>query len=86
MLPYPMVMARGFESKQVEEQQSMAQAKSSEAAKQALTPEQQARMREKASLEMMRAKIQNDILAATSDRHRAMLQMALKDIEQKLQS
>jgi hypothetical protein len=78
-------MARGFESKQVEEQQSMAQSAATPK-REPLTPEQQARMREKTSLEMMRTKIQNDISASTNERHRAMLQMALKDIEQKLQS
>ncbi|MCU1306542.1 MAG: hypothetical protein JWN45_1237 [Acidobacteriaceae bacterium] len=77
-------MARGFESKQVEEQQSMAQAKSSDSQKQALTPEEKARMQQKASLELMRTKIVNDLAASTNERHRAMLELALKDVEEKL--
>ncbi|MCU1311519.1 MAG: hypothetical protein JWO20_2644 [Candidatus Angelobacter sp.] len=79
-------MARGFESKQVEEQQSAALASSSDSQKQALSPEEKKRMQQNASLELMRAKIVNDIAASTNERRRAMLEMALKDIEQKLQS
>jgi hypothetical protein len=77
-------MARGFESKQVEEQQSMAQRESVDEQKQPLTPEEKARMREKASLELMRTKIQNDIAASTNERYRAMLELALRDVEEKL--
>ncbi|MCU1286978.1 MAG: hypothetical protein JWO13_3328 [Acidobacteriales bacterium] len=77
-------MARGFESKQVEEQQSAAQRKTVDPEKQNLSPEDRARMRQKASLELVRAKIVNDLAASTSERHKAMLEMALKDIEQKL--
>jgi hypothetical protein len=77
-------MARGFESKQVEEQQSAAQRDSVDGQKQPLTPEEQARMREKANLELMRTKILNDLAASTNERHRAMLEMALRDVEEKL--
>ena len=78
-------MARGFESKQVEEQQSMAQSAATPK-KEPLTPEQQARQRERANLELARTKIQNDIVASTNERHRAMLELALKDIDEKLRS
>jgi hypothetical protein len=78
-------MARGFESKQVEEQQSMAQSAAT-TKKEPLTPEQQARQRERDGLELARAKIQNDLTASTNERHRAMLEMALKDVEEKLRS
>ena len=78
-------MARGFESKQVEEQQSMAQ-NAATPKKEPLTPEQQVRQRERANLELARTKLQNDLAASTNERHRAMLEMALKDIEEKLRA
>jgi hypothetical protein len=77
-------MARGFESKQVEEQQSAAQAESSDGQKQPLSEEEKARMRQKASLELMRTKIVIDLAASTNERHRAMLELALRDVEEKL--
>jgi hypothetical protein len=77
-------MARGFESKQVEEQQSAAQRESVDGQKQPLTPEQQERKRQRDGLELVRAKIQNDLAASTNERHKAMLEMALKDVEGKL--
>ena len=78
-------MARGFESKQVEEQQGLAQSESDgRSGKQPLTPEQQERKRQRDGLELARARIQNDLAASTNERHRAMLEMALKDVEEKL--
>jgi hypothetical protein len=77
-------MARGFESKQVEEQQSAAQTESADGQKQPLTPEQKERKRQRDGLELARAKIQNDLAACTNERHKAMLEMALKDLEEKL--
>lgn len=77
-------MARGFDSKQVEEQQSLAQADKPKGSKEQLTPEQQSAKRERANLELARTKIQNDLAASTNERHKAMLEAALKDIEKKM--
>lgn len=79
-------MARGFDSKSVEEQQSMAQDKSPKEPKPQLTPEQQAAKRERANLELARTKLQNDFAASSNERHRAMIEAALKDVEKKLGS
>jgi hypothetical protein len=77
-------MARGFDSKSVEEQQSLAQDRSQKEPKEQLTLEQQAAKRDRANLELARTKLQNDLAASTNDRHRAMIQAALHDVEKKL--
>lgn len=77
-------MARGFDSKSVEEQQSMALDKAPKPPKEQLTPEQQAAKRERANLELVRTKLQNDLAASTNDRHRAIIEVALKDVGKKL--
>lgn len=77
-------MARGFDSKQVEEQQSMAQAYKPQGDKETLTPEQQAAKRERANLELVRTRLKNDLATSSSERHRAMLEAALRDVEKKL--
>jgi hypothetical protein len=79
-------MARGFDSKSVEEQQSMAQDKAPKSNKEQLTPEQQAAKRGRANLELLHKKLQNDLTAATNERHRAMIEAALKDVEKRLGS
>ena len=79
-----MGMARGFDSKSVEEQQSMAQDQDPKPAREQLTPEQQVARRERANLELARTKLQNDLAASTNERHKAMLEAALKDVEKKL--
>jgi len=75
-------MARGFDSKNVEEQQSMAFAAKKEGKR--LDPAAQQKLRERASLELQRAKLKADIAASTSERHRQMLEAALADIEKRL--
>lgn len=79
-------MARGFDSKSVEEQQSMAQDKAPKPPREQVTPEQQAAKRERANLELLRKKLQNDLASATNERHRAMIEAALKDVEGKISS
>ena len=77
-------MARGFESKQVEEQQSAAQRRETNEGREQLTAEQQKAKRERTDLELVRSKLQSDLAASTNERHRSMLVMALKDVEKKL--
>ena len=76
-------MARGFDSKNVEEQQSMAD-RAPKPHKEQLSLEQQAAKRERANLELLRTKLQNDLAAATSERHKAMIEAALNDVDKKL--
>ena len=40
--------------------------------------------RERASLELARTKLQNDLAASTNERHRQMIEAALQDLEKKL--
>ena len=79
-------MARGFDSKCVEEQQSLSLVEKPKKSQETLTATQQAAKRDRANLELARTKLQNDLAAASSDRHRAMIEAALKDVEKKLGS
>jgi hypothetical protein len=79
-------MARGFDSKSVEEQQSLSLVEKPKRPKEILSSDQQAAKRERANLELARTKLQNDLAAASNDRHRAMIKAALKDVEKKLAS
>jgi hypothetical protein len=79
-------MARGFDSKSVEEQQSLSLVEKPKKPKETLGTDQQAVKRERANLELSRTKLQNDLVAASNDRHRAMIEAALKDVEKKLTS
>ena len=75
-------MARGFDSKNVEEQQSMAFAAKKEGRK--LDAAEQQKLRDRANLELQRSKLKADIAASPSERHRQMLESALADIEKRL--
>jgi hypothetical protein len=77
-------MARGFDSKSVEEQQSMALAEKAKKPKETLSPEQQAAKRQRANLELQKKKLQGDLASATNERHKAMIEAALKDVEAKI--
>lgn len=73
-------MARGWESKSVEQQQEEA---SSEHARKAapLTPEQVGRRHRLDTLELSRKRILQQLEAATNPRHRQMLAAALADLD-----
>ena len=77
-------MARGFDSKSVEEQQSEALRNEPRPDGARLTPEEIERKRKRASMELVLTKIRNDLQNCTEPRHRQMLELALKDIEKKL--
>ena len=64
----------------------MAQDRAPKPPKEQLTPEQQAAKRERANLELVRKKLQNDLATAASGRHKAMIESALKDVMEKLGS
>ncbi len=76
-------MARGWESKSVEAQQADA-ANVTSTAKQRLTPEQAARVREKENLTLARNRILRQLESASSQRYCALLEQTLRDLDNKL--
>jgi len=76
-------MARGWESKSVEEQQSEASERSKKP-RQMLTPEAAARQRERETLRLSRQRVLQQLERAQHPRHRSLLQDELADLDQKL--
>jgi FtsZ-binding cell division protein ZapB len=77
-------MARGWNSKAVEEQMNIAESKEAESEIPQLTHEQQERLRERESLELSRARVQQKLAAATHPHYRTSLQAALGYLEEKI--
>lgn len=77
-------MARGWESKEVESQIEAAEQRRSRPAPEMRTEAQLAAEARKSALEWERTRIQNEIAAARHPRHRAMLESALRHLEQQL--
>ncbi len=77
-------MARGWESKSVEDQQAQAAEDAGKKSKQA-TPEELAARKRVAELGLMKKKLQHDLEAATNPRHREMLEKALSDLDRQIQ-
>lgn len=75
-------MARGWESKSVEEQQSAAVSQTE--SKQRLTPEQLARRQQKDSIHLSRKRILQQLESVQNPRHRQMLESALADLDDRL--
>ena len=73
-------MARGWESKSVEQQQEEATSESARK-RELLTPEQVGHRRRLATLELSRKRILHQLEAASSPRHRQMLEAALADLD-----
>ena len=73
-------MARGWESKSVEQQQEEASSEHTRKSE-PLTPEQVGRRRRLATLELSRKRILHELEAATNPRHRQMLAAALADLD-----
>jgi hypothetical protein len=76
-------MARGFESKMVEFQQEEAQRRKTGSA---LTPEEQARIAKRRSLELARTRAAADLDRATAPAHRRMLEQAIAALDEQLSS
>ena len=76
-------MARGWESKSVEAQQSEAMQKSSEA-RPRLSPEAAARAREKETLRLARERVVQQLKKSENPRHRLLLENELADLDRKL--
>ena len=75
-------MARGWESKSIESQQDDAFAARTK--KPALTPDQQARLERRTSLQMALARTQAELQAACHAAHRDMLRMKLEAVQAQL--
>jgi hypothetical protein len=75
-------MARGFESKSVEEQQ--AEAKREPVPGQVLTPEQSEGRRKRDGLILSRKNVEARLHSATNPAHRQMLEKALADLDQQI--
>jgi len=78
------VMARGWESKGVESQQADRETSPSGPAE-APSPEEQARLERRRTLELARARAAADLARATHPSHQRMLEAALKAIDEQLQ-
>lgn len=76
-------MARGWESKGIEEQQAEARTASS-SGKRALTPEQAVTARKREGLRLQRERVLQQIETAQNDRYRAILQTALQELDAQL--
>jgi hypothetical protein len=76
-------MARGWESKSVEEQQQLAVTPSS-SSKAVLTPEQVAMAKAREELELARKRVCHQLEAVQNVRHREMLERALLDLDERL--
>ena len=75
-------MARGWESKSVEEQQSAASAQIE--SKQRLTPEQAAVKQAREALELSRRRVLQQLQSIHNPRHRQMLEGALSELDSRL--
>jgi len=80
---YNLLVARGWESKSVEQQQDEARS-DSRSQKPRLTPEQVARERQKQSLILSRQRILQQLEKAQNANHRKMLASALADLDAEL--
>jgi hypothetical protein len=75
-------MARGWESKAVEDQQQEARATVKPAA--AVDPAEAARRAERATLQLARTRALGDLQQACAPAHRAMLETAIRDLDAKI--
>ena len=75
-------MARGWESKAVEDQQE--QARNATGAVKAIDPADAARAAERATLQLARTRALSDLQHACAPAHRAMLEHAIRDLDEKI--
>ena len=75
-------MARGWESKAVEDQQQDAEAAVTPAA--AFDPVEAARRAERATLQLARTRALSDLQHACAPAHRAMLEAAIRDLDERI--
>jgi hypothetical protein len=76
-------MAKGWESKSVEEQQSEATNRN-KSSKPRMTPEQISNQQSRNGLELSRQRVLQQLQAACNPNHRSMLEKALADIDARI--
>ncbi len=79
-------MARGWESKNVEDQQAEAERQKSATSRKALTPEEREREQRRQQLELAVARTQAELAAACRPAHKDMLRLRLEALQQQLVS
>jgi hypothetical protein len=79
---YNRLMARGWESKSVEEQQAAASIQTE--SKQRLTPQQSVLKREQEAIELSRRHVLQQLQVARNPRHRQILETALGELQERL--
>jgi hypothetical protein len=77
-------MARGWESKSVEEQMEAAEERATQARTQKLNELDIAAQKERESLELSRTRVMADLASATNPRYREILQKSLDFLDEKL--
>ena len=77
-------MARGFESKDVEYQQTEADRGPSPSGKRTLTPAEREEAARRRSIELALARARGDLEKASSAAHRRMLEQAIAELERQL--
>ena len=77
-------MARGWESKSVDDQITAAEAERTSHSKRRLTPAEVERLRLKEGLLLSRVRVLGDIEKSRNPRHREILRAALADLEARL--
>ena len=75
-------MARGWESKSIEAQQEAAAEQRTKT--KAITPQESARLAERATLSLARTRALADLQRACAPAHRAMLEQAIADLDRRL--
>ena len=81
-LTYPVPVARGWESKNVEAQQ--ADREQGQQAAAPVSPEEAARAGRRRTMELTRARALADLAVAKSPEHRAMLEAAVRALDEQL--
>lgn len=77
-------MARGWESKSIEDQQEAAAARRASQAAPAVSSADAARQQERDALHLARARVLSDLQRACRPAHRGMLEQALADVDAKI--
>ena len=79
-------MARGWESKNIEDQMRAAEAEKAARATPAATPAERERQARRAGLLLTRTRVLNELEAARDPRHRALLERTLVHLDGELES
>ena len=77
-------MARGFESKSVEQQRQDAESRASEPRKKVLTPEEMAIQKQREDLLLSRQRVERELRETPSERRRESLRAALDYLDEEL--